>query len=78
MTQSTAESDHPTILVVDDDPANILRIEQALHSLGAGFDVAGNGIQALDALGRLAGPHGLAGINPMLTASKRPVNLSLR
>src|SRR5260221_14248 len=62
--------DH-SILVVDDDPANLGRIEQALNSLGARFEVAGNGLEALDALSRLSGPHGFPGI--VITDLKMPV-----
>ena len=60
-----------SILVIDDDPANITRIEQALHSLGTKIEAAGNGMDALDALSRLSGPHGFPGI--VITDLKMPV-----
>src|SRR5262245_31869155 len=60
-----------SILVVDDDPANIARIKQGLHSLGAGFETAGNGREGLEVLERKSGPHGFPGI--VITDLKMPV-----
>jgi two-component system C4-dicarboxylate transport response regulator DctD len=62
--------DH-SILVVDDDAANIPRIRQALQSLDASMEVAGNGMEGLEALARLSGPHGFPGI--VITDLKMPV-----
>jgi CheY-like chemotaxis protein len=53
--------DH-TILLVDDDAANLSRITQALQELEMGIETAGNGMEALEVLARLAGPHGFSGI----------------
>ena len=62
--------DH-SILVVDDDAANIPRIKQALQSREASIEVAGNGMEGLEALARLSGPHGFPGV--VITDLKMPV-----
>ncbi len=62
--------DH-SILVVDDDAANIPRIGQALQSLEASMEVAGNGMEGLEALARFSGPHGFPGV--VITDLKMPV-----
>ena len=59
------------ILLVDDDAANIPRITQALQELEVSFETAGNGMEALEVLARLAGPHGFPGI--VITDLKMPV-----
>lgn len=55
-------SDRGHVLIVDDDPHNIARIEQALAPIGCTTDAAGDGQQALAALSRHTGPHGYPGI----------------
>jgi two-component system C4-dicarboxylate transport response regulator DctD len=62
--------DH-SILLVDDDAANLPRIAQALQELDANIETAGNGMEALEILARLAGPHGFPGI--VITDLKMPV-----
>ena len=59
------------ILLVDDDAANFPRIAQALQELEVSIQSAGNGMEALDALARLAGPHGFPGI--VITDLRMPV-----
>ena len=59
------------ILLVDDDAANFPRIAQALQELEVSVQSAGNGMEALDALARLAGPHGFPGI--VITDLRMPV-----
>src|SRR5215470_4558778 len=59
------------ILLVDDDPANLVRMVQALSSLGCEPVTAANGAEALAALTRLSGPQGFAGI--VVTDLKMPV-----
>jgi two-component system C4-dicarboxylate transport response regulator DctD len=64
-----SESDY--VLIVDDDPKNISRIEQALAAVGCITVSAGNGEQALTEMSRLSGPHGFPGI--VITDMKMPV-----
>ena len=59
------------VLIVDDDPRNISRIEQALASLALQIASAENGEQALVELDGLSGPYGFPGI--VLTDLKMPV-----
>jgi two-component system C4-dicarboxylate transport response regulator DctD len=59
------------ILIVDDDPRNISRIEQALATIDCETDSAGDGEQALVAMSRLSGSHGFPGI--VITDMKMPV-----
>ena len=59
------------ILLVDDDAANLPRITQALQELEVSIETAGNGMEALEVLARLAGPHGFPGI--VITDLKMPV-----
>ena len=59
------------ILIVDDDPRNIARIEQALGAIERESISAGDGAQALAALSRLSGPHGFPGV--VITDMKMPV-----
>ena len=59
------------ILLVDDDAANLPRITQALQALEMSIEIAGNGMEALEVLARLAGPHGFPGI--VITDLKMPV-----
>ena len=63
--------DRSLVLVVDDDPLNIPRIKQALDSIAADFEVAANGIEALEVLSRHAHPHGFPGI--VVSDFKMPV-----
>jgi len=63
--------DQGRILIVDDDPANISRIEQALEAIGCQSVSAPDGAQALAALSRLSGPHGFPGV--VITDMKMPV-----
>ena len=63
--------DRSLVLVVDDDPLNIPRIKQALDSIAADFEVAANGIEALEVLSRHAHPHGFPGI--VVSDLKMPV-----
>ncbi len=64
-------NDSRQVLIVDDDPKNISRIEQALAALGCKSDSAGDGEQALATMSRLSGPHGFPGI--VITDMKMPV-----
>ena len=64
-----SERDH--ILIVDDDPKNISRIEQALSVIDCEMASAGDGEQALATMSRLSGPHGFSGI--VITDMKMPV-----
>ena len=59
------------ILIVDDDAANLPRITQALQELAVNIETAGNGLEALEVLARLAGPHGFPGV--VITDLKMPV-----
>ncbi|MFO1122995.1 MAG: sigma-54 dependent transcriptional regulator [Hyphomicrobiales bacterium] len=60
-----------SILVVDDDPANISRTREALADIGLPVIGAADGREALAEISRLAGPHGFAGI--VITDLKMPV-----
>jgi two-component system C4-dicarboxylate transport response regulator DctD len=64
-------SDSGHILIVDDDPKNIARIEQALAAIDCETVSAGDGEQALAAMARLSGPQGYPGI--VITDMKMPV-----
>jgi two-component system C4-dicarboxylate transport response regulator DctD len=64
-------SDQGRILIVDDDPRNISRIEQALEAIGRESVSACDEAQALAALSRLSGPHGFPGA--VITDMKMPV-----
>ena len=59
------------LLIVDDDPSNISRIEQALGAIGCEPTPAGDGAQALLALARLSGSHGFPGV--VITDMKMPL-----
>jgi two-component system C4-dicarboxylate transport response regulator DctD len=61
----------PSILVVDDDPANIRRMEQALAPTGFAVVAAAHGVEALDRLDDLSGPIGFDGI--VVSDLKMPV-----
>ena len=50
------------ILIVDDDAGNLPRVSQALMPLKVSIATAANGVEALEALARLSGPHGFRGI----------------
>lgn len=50
------------VLVVDDDPANLVRIEAALRPLGLATLHASNGVEALAVLAAHRGRHGFPGI----------------
>lgn len=60
----------PTVLVVDDDAANLRRMEQALAPLGMTVHRALGGEDALAKLGQLADPLGFPGV--ILTDLKMP------
>lgn len=64
-------SESDLILIVDDDPQNISRIEQALASLACRSATASDGRQALAELANLSGPHGFPGI--VITDWRMPV-----
>lgn len=64
-------TDIDRVLIVDDDPKNIARIEQALARVECETDAAGDGEQALAALARGSGAHGYPGI--VITDMKMPV-----
>src|SRR5262245_41946304 len=59
------------VLIVDDDPANITRMHQALAPLNLSALTAANGRQALVMLRQNIGPEGFAGI--VITDLKMPV-----
>jgi two-component system C4-dicarboxylate transport response regulator DctD len=59
-----------TVLVVDDDVANLRRMEQALAPLGIAVHQALGGVAALARLDELAGPFGFPGV--VLTDLKMP------
>lgn len=59
------------ILIVDDDPANLARMVQALAPLNCSPVTANHGGEALEALTRLSGPQGFNGI--VVTDMKMPV-----
>ena len=60
-----------SVLIVDDDPANIARMEHALASFGLTALSAVNGQEALNILGQGAGAQGFAGI--VISDLKMPV-----
>lgn len=64
-------SDRDCVLIVDDDPKNIARIEQALASAGYTVHSAGNGEQGLAVLSQYSGAHGYPGI--VITDMQMPV-----
>ena len=64
-------SDHGCVLIVDDDPQNIARVEQALAVLECETQSAGDGEQALAVMAALSDAHGFPGI--IITDMKMPV-----
>lgn len=58
------------VLIVDDDPANIARMQQALAPLGLTPLIAANGLEALSSLNQNTGPSGFAGV--VITDLKMP------
>lgn len=64
-------SEFPLVLIVDDDPKNISRLEKVLEKIDCQTASAANGELALSALSRLSGPHGFSGI--VVTDMKMPV-----
>ena len=63
-------SDQCRLLIVDDDPRNIARIEQALGPIGCEPVSAGDGAEALIVLAHRSGSHGFPGI--VITDMKMP------
>lgn len=59
------------VLIVDDDPSNIARMQQALAPLELIPLIAGNGLEALSSLNQNSGPNGFAGV--VITDLKMPV-----
>ena len=64
-------SDLPYILIVDDDPKNISRLEKTLEETDCRTASAADGEQALSVLSQLSGSHGFPGI--VVTDMKMPV-----